>query len=301
MDIRSTPILGLEGCVKLNLIKKVEKIDSIEFKNNLSKEEFIRLNKDVFEGVGKFDKKFEIKVKEGVLPVVKSGRILPQMIKDKLKDTLIQLESKKIIGKVDYPTDWVHNITIVEKPGGSLRICLDPLELNKAIQKEHYPIPTSDEIIPNFTGKKWFSVLDLKDGFWDMELTDKSSDLCTFQTPFGRWRFKRFPFGLASDPEIFQNNNEETFKGISNVQIYFDDLVIYAENELAHDKTLQLVIERAREKNVKFNINTFQYKVHEFKFLGMIFPEKGMTLDKEQVKSIIELKNPKSKKNYFQY
>lgn len=140
MDIRSTPILGLEGCVKLNLIKKVEKIDSIEFKNNLSKEEFIRLNKDVFEGVGKFDKKFEIKVKEGVLPVVKSGRILPQMIKDKLKDTLIQLESKEIIGKVDYPTDWVHNITIVEKPGGSLRICLDPLELNKAIQKEHYPI-----------------------------------------------------------------------------------------------------------------------------------------------------------------
>jgi len=54
------------------------------------------------------------------------------------------------------------------------------LGINKAIQREHYPIPTSDEIIPNFTGKKWFSVLNLKDGFWHMKLTDNSSDLCTF-------------------------------------------------------------------------------------------------------------------------
>jgi len=59
------------------------------------------------------------------MPVIKAGRRLPQIIKERLKDTLIQLERKKIISKVDYPTDWVHNITIVEKPGGSLRICLD--------------------------------------------------------------------------------------------------------------------------------------------------------------------------------
>jgi len=72
--------------------------------------------------------------------------------------------------------------------------------------------------------------------------------------------------------------------------------VIYAENELEHDKTLQLVIDRAREKNVKFNINKFQYKVHEFKFLRMIFSEKCMFLNKEHVKSILELNNPKSKK-----
>lgn len=65
---------------------------------------------------------------------------------------------------------------------------------------------------------------------------------------------------------------------------------------MEHDKTLQLVIDRAREKNVKFNINKFQNKVHEFKFLGMIFSEKVMSLDKEHVKSILELNNPKSKK-----
>lgn len=149
------------------------------------------------------------------------------------------------------------------------------------IQRKHYPIPTSDDVIPNFTGKIWFSVLDLKNGFLNMELTDKSSDLCTFQTSFGRQKFKIFLFGLASAPEIFQKNNKETFKGITNVQIYFDNLVIQAKNEYEHYKTNQLVIDRARKKNFKFNIKKLQLKVDEFKFLGMIFSEKGMTLDKE--------------------
>lgn len=115
------------------------------------------------------------------MPVRQSGRRLPQMNKEKMKDTLMQLKSKETIGKVDYPIDWVHNINILEKPGGSLRICLDPLELNKAIKISN-PISTSDEIIRNFIGKKWFSILDLKEyEFKHMKLTGKSSDLCTFQ------------------------------------------------------------------------------------------------------------------------
>lgn len=63
---------------EINLIKRVERINSLEFKSNISKEEFIKLNRDVFGNVGKFDKKFEIKIKEGVMPVIKAGRRLPQ-------------------------------------------------------------------------------------------------------------------------------------------------------------------------------------------------------------------------------
>lgn len=55
--------------------------------------------------------------------------------------------------KVDHSFDWVYNITVVEKPGRALRICLDVIELNKVIKREHYPLPTSWEIIPNFIGK----------------------------------------------------------------------------------------------------------------------------------------------------
>ena len=105
--------------------------------------------------------------------------------------------------KVDQPTDWVHNLVIVEKKNGSLRLCLDPRALNNAIKREHYRIPTIREIASDLAGKKVFSTLDLKDGYWQVELDEQSSLLYTFNTPFGRYHFTRMPFGLKSASEIF--------------------------------------------------------------------------------------------------
>ena len=83
--------------------------------------------------------------------------------------------------KVDQPTDWVNNLVVVEKRNGSLRLCLDPKDLNKAIKQEHHKIPAIQEISSELTGK---STLDLKDGYWQIELDQESSLLCTFATPF---------------------------------------------------------------------------------------------------------------------
>lgn len=90
--------------MKLDLIKKVERINTLEFKNNMSKEEFIKLNKDVYEHVRKFNKIFEIIIRNVVL-VIKSGRRFPRTIKERFKDTLIQFVGKETIHKVDYQTD----------------------------------------------------------------------------------------------------------------------------------------------------------------------------------------------------
>ena len=66
--------------------------------------------------------------------------------------------------------DWVHNIVlvIIEKSDGKLRICLDPRELNEALHPELYMIPTYDEINCKLYGKKFFSVLDCKEGFYQI-------------------------------------------------------------------------------------------------------------------------------------
>ena len=62
--------------------------------------------------------------------------------------------------------------------------------------REHYQVPTAQEITSILAGAKYFSTLDAKDGFWQVELDKKSSDLCTFNTPFGRYKFLRMPFAL---------------------------------------------------------------------------------------------------------
>jgi hypothetical protein len=179
-------LLGLGDCIKLNLIKRVDRVEVDEAKRNI-----IKGNRDLFSGTGNLPLTHEITLKEGAQPIIHPCRRVPISLHKKLKETLDRLESDDIVQKVTKPTDWVNSLVIVEKQNGSLRLCLDPRDLNKEIKREHHVIPTAEDIIARLSGQKLFSVLDLKDGFFQIKLSDKSSDYCTFNTPFGRYKFKR--------------------------------------------------------------------------------------------------------------
>ena len=118
---------------------------------------------------------------------------------------------KGIIKKVEEPTRWVNSLVVETKPSGDIRVCPDPSELNKAIIREYHPIPVIDDIIPKIKDSDLFRKLDLKDDYWHVRLTEKSSFLTTFATPFGRYRFDRLPFGLCVSQDIFQFKVDETY------------------------------------------------------------------------------------------
>lgn len=114
---------------------------------------------------------------------------------------------KGIVTNVDEPTDWLNNIVIIEKPDKSLRIYLDPQHLNKNIVEENFPIPTLDEITPKLLNKSVYTVLDFKDGFWQLELTESCNNLCSFSSPIGTLKFNKLPFGIKTAPMVFQKYN----------------------------------------------------------------------------------------------
>jgi len=70
----------------------------------------------------------------------------------------------QVVKKVTEPTDWISSEVVVWK-GNKLRLCIDPKDLNKALKRSHYPIPTIEEILPELTKAKVFSVADAKNGF----------------------------------------------------------------------------------------------------------------------------------------
>ena len=110
----------------------------------------------------------------------------------------------EIIEQVEKPTDWANALVIVSTPNGDLGICLDPQPLNQAMKRQHHCLPTADEIITEMAGAQYFSKLDASSGYWQVRVDDESSDVPTFGTPFGRYRFKRLPFGIHSASEVFQ-------------------------------------------------------------------------------------------------
>ena len=141
-------------------------------------------------------------------------------------------------------------MVIVEKSNGKLRICLDPKDLNKQVKREHYQLPTVDELTSELAGAQYFSVLDASSGFWQIPLDDQSSDLCCFNTPFGRYKFLRLPFGLHSAPEVFHKTMCPILEGIPGCQVYIDDILVWGKTKEEHDQRLRLVFERAREHNL---------------------------------------------------
>lgn len=295
VETESQPLLGLKTCLKLKLMSKVDQVEVIS--NSDNREEFIRKNSRVFTGLGKIPFEYKIQLKKDAVPVIKPVRRVPEAIKPKLRETLNRMEKLGIITEVTKPTDWVNDLIIVEKRDGSLRLCLSPLELNKYVKREVFQIPTVEDLTANMSGKSVFTVLDWKDGFLHIPLEETSTYLCVFNTPFGRYKFERLPFGLVSSPEVFQRENMKIFGDIPGVQVYFDDLIISARNEDEHDEILNKVVSRALEYNVRFNPVKMQYKVSQVTYLGLVFSKEGLQPDKKHVESIHKLEEPKNKKS----
>jgi len=188
-----TTLLGLPSSIAMRLVET-----ACTILNNAVVSEF----SDVFQGLGKLPCNHALRLKEGIKPVVQSARRVPFRLRDKLKCTLDNMESSGTITKVKQPTDWVHPIVNVLKPDGSLRVCLDPTELNTCIMRKHFSLSTATEIFSRLSNSRVFTTLAATSVFLQLELDHDSSYLTTFATPFGRYRFLRLPFGIRSAPEV---------------------------------------------------------------------------------------------------
>ena len=101
---------------------------------------------------------------------------------------------------------------------------------------------TVDEIISSIPGANLFSKLDAKSWFLQIHLDQKSSYLTTFNTPTGRYRWLRLPFGIGSAPEIYQRIMDQMLEGVKGAFAIIDDILIAGRDLEHHDRILKEVI-----------------------------------------------------------
>ena len=289
-------VLGLKTSTELNIIKRVEGINSQHVNDPLK--EFA----DVFTGLGCVSNVVHhINIKPNVQPVVHPPRRVPVTIRSKVKTELQRMERLNVIEKINEPTEWVNSMAVVVKPNGKLRICIDPRDLNQAIRREYYPMTTIEEIVAHTPNAKIFSVLDASSGFWKIHLDNESARVCTFNTPFGRYMFKRLPFGISSAQDVFQRIMSEIFQDIEGVEVLVDDILVWTETEEQHDRILNEVLSRARSRNLKLNIEKSQIKCNEVRYAGHILSKTGLKPDPKKVEAITNICNPKNKEELQQF
>ncbi|KAJ8887671.1 hypothetical protein PR048_013889 [Dryococelus australis] len=262
VDLEVMPLLGLSGCIALNLVKRVISIAT--------------------EGKEQFKDKV---IKPEAEPVSRPPRRVPVALRNRLKDELDQRE---------YDIDeraWIRNLVIAKKCNGNIRLCLDPSYLNAGILRECHVVPKVSDIRIKLAGNKFF-----RTRFRQIPLDEESFLKCCFSSPYGKYKYLRLPYGTSNAPELFQNLVEHNFAGIPNITIYYDDIMCMGETGQINDDTVRKAVERNRESNIKFNKEKLQYKLSAVTCAGHRFSADGMRVDPDRTRSLTELEPPSSKK-----
>ena len=287
------PLIGSRKAQSMNLITvQHENIASLDDSQGLdkyakTKSEVVKKYQEAFSGLGKMPGKVHLEVDDSS-PVVMPPRRVPIAVRDKLKEELNRLESLGVIDQVQKPTDWVSGLVVVQKSDGRIRVCIDPQYLNRALKREHYPLPLIEDVLPELASVKVFTKADCKEGFLQCELDDNSSLLTTFQTPWGRYKWRRLPFGVSPAPELFQKLLDQNLECLTGVYKVADDILIVGrgatlqEAHADHDANLDALMKRCIERKIVLNERKFEYKTDRVKFIGHVLTSNGLQVDEDK-------------------
>lgn len=264
--------------------------------------------KDRFSGIGKMtDIQVKLHIDPEVKPIQQKLRRIPFHLRSSLENELERLENLDIIEKANGPTTWISPIVVVPKlnsqvpnnqvpcdPKSKVRICIDSRAINTAIKRERVVIPTLDDLKKDLNGAAIFSTIDLNKGYHQLELNEESRPITTFITHQGLYRYKRLCFGINSAAELFQQKIEDMLQGIQGVKNISDDIIIFARNEIEHDKILKQVLQRMQKWNITANPEKCKFKQESVTYFGHIFSKDGMRPTPEKIAAIVNADAPSS-------
>ena len=270
---------------------------------------------DVFQGLGKFPgEPYKLRLKPDAVPAKHRPRKVPVHLQDAFHEEVERLVKIDVLKKVTEPTEWVNSFVIVEKvidssnahsPNHSIkksiRLCMDPKDLNEALEREPYYSRTIDELISMFAGAKVFTIVDMDKGYWQVVLHPESRKLTCMAFDIGRYQFKGLPMGSKVASDIFQRMLDSVYIGLPGVTGIADDMVIFGRNEEEHDRNLILFLETTRKNGLVLNKRKLQFKKEEVSFFGHRWNSTGISPDPKKAESILKMQFPPDKETMHSF
>ncbi|PIK53262.1 Septin-8-A [Apostichopus japonicus] len=223
----------------------------------------------------------------------KSRRIPPADFKD-AKEHIEELLRKSIIRESFSP--YASAIVLVRKKNGDIRLTVDYRLLNSRTVKDQYNIPKIEDTFHSLSGAVWFSSLDLKSGYYQIEMEEEDKQKTAFWCPLGFYEFNRMPQGICNAPATFQRLMEKCMGAMAfqDVIVYLDDLLIFSHTLEEHETKLRKVLARLREYGLKLNPDKCQFLRPSVKCLGHVISADGVQTDPDKISAVSTWPRPQN-------
>lgn len=221
---------------------------------------------------------------------------------EKLRIIIDGLSTDGIIRSSNSP--YASPIVLVRKKNGEIRLCTDFREINKITVKDNFPTPHIDDLLDKLKNKRYFSKLDLKNGFFHVGVAEDSRQYTSFVTPFGQFEYLKMPFGLTNAPREFQRFTSGIFRTLidqNKLLLYFDDLLIATGTIEEHFEILKEVFVLARKYGLEFRFDKCSFLYSEITYLGYLINEEGIRPSGEHIESLANFPVPRTARQVHQF
>jgi hypothetical protein len=177
-------------------------------------------------------------------------------------------------------TEWVSNPVLVNKKQGTIHVCMDFRDLNKACPKDNFPTPFIDQILDECVGSEVFSFMHGFLGYNQIQIKLEDQHKTTFICPWGTFAYRKVPFGLKNVGETFQRAMTFSFHDLKHiVEAFLDDLCAHSRKRVDHSTHLRLVFERCRYYRIRLNPHKCILCIRSGRLLGFLVSEHGIMVD----------------------
>jgi reverse transcriptase-like protein/integrase-like protein/chromodomain-containing protein len=200
-------------------------------------------------------------------------------------------------------SEWASPTLFVNKGDGSKRWCMDLRLLNNITTTDANQAPLQETAKEKLQGAKYFTKLDMRDGYHHLRIKKGDEHKTAFLTEFGLYEWKVMCFGLKNAPAEFARYMTANLHDFINdyVAVYFDDIIIYSKDLKSHWRHVRNVLERLREKRINFKLKKCVFAAQEVPYLGHIIDGSTTKMQEEKRKAIMNWPTPSMNKDIEEF